>query len=586
MQFLLAAVNAKYIHTNSAIYSLRAYAGENLRPYISLVEYTINNRMEEILGDLYKRHPDVIGFSCYIWNFNLIKELLWEIPKVLPNTDIWLGGPEVSFEASKILENYPMVKGIMTGEGEETFRDLVAYYAGNENPRTGSKYHELKDIPGLVLCEGTTLSRSLLDMNDLPFIYEDLKEFENKIVYYETSRGCPFRCSYCLSSIDKQVRLRDIDKVKRELQFFLDHKVPQVKLIDRTFNCNRSHAMEIWNYIKEHDNGVTNFHFEVAADILNEEEIALLKSLRPGLAQLEIGVQTTNPNTLREINRNVDISKIADVVEKIRSGRNIHIHLDLIAGLPFEGYESFQKSFNDVYAMKPEQLQLGFLKVLKGTEIWQKAVDYGIVYGERPPYEVLYTGWISYEQILRLKQVEEMVELYYNSNQFTHTLSALEREFEDPFAMFEALAEYYEESGYFINAPARSYRYQVLLEFVQKTAPQKEELFKELLTYDYYLRENAKSRPSFSSDLSPYRDQIWEFYQKEEKKPELLKDYCKYHARQIMKMTHMDTFFYPVWESGNKEMKRSESPSFILFDYERRDALTKEAMAIKVELEA
>lgn len=578
MQFLLTAINAKYIHSNPAVYSLKAFAGKKLEPFITLAEYTINNRVEEILGDIYRKHPDVIGFSCYIWNFRLIQELLPELAKVLPETDIWLGGPEVSFEAEKVLSKFPMIKGIMVGEGEETFRDVISYYVGNGREEIGSKYHRLEDIPGLALRDNTVKVRTSMDMNEIPFPYENLQGFENRIVYYETSRGCPFRCSYCLSSIDKSVRLRNLDLVKSELQFFLDKKVPQVKLIDRTFNCNHSHAMEIWRYIKEHDNGVTNFHFEVAADIMREEELTLLSDMRPGLVQLEIGVQTTNRNTLKEINRSTDIAQIAGVVEKIKDHRNIHIHLDLIAGLPFEGYESFQKSFNDVYAMKPAQLQLGFLKVLKGTKIREKAEQYGIVYQENPPYEVLFTKWISYEEILILKQVEEMVELYYNSGQFTHMLPVLEREFVTPFEMYLQLASFYQEKGYFVNTPARSHRYQILLEFALTVSPEKEALYRELLTFDYYLRENAKSRPSFCRDLSSYRDKIWEFYQREEKEAQILTDYQQYHARQKMKMTHMEVFFYPVWEAdSNRELQKSKAPDFILFDYAKRDVLTKEA---------
>lgn len=578
MQFLLTAINAKYIHSNPAVYSLKAFAGKKLEPFITLAEYTINNRVEEILGDIYRKHPDVIGFSCYIWNFRLIQELLPELAKVLPETDIWLGGPEVSFEAEKVLSRFPMIKGIMVGEGEETFRDVISYYVGNGREEIGSKYHRLEDIPGLALRDNTVKVRTSMDMNEIPFPYENLQGFENRIVYYETSRGCPFRCSYCLSSIDKSVRLRNLDLVKSELQFFLDKKVPQVKLIDRTFNCNHSHAMEIWRYIKEHDNGVTNFHFEVAADIMREEELTLLSDMRPGLVQLEIGVQTTNRNTLKEINRSTDIAQIAGVVEKIKDHRNIHIHLDLIAGLPFEGYESFQKSFNDVYAMKPAQLQLGFLKVLKGTKIREKAEQYGIVYQENPPYEVLFTKWISYEEILILKQVEEMVELYYNSGQFTHMLPVLEREFVTPFELYLQLASFYQEKGYFVNTPARSHRYQILLEFALTVSPEKEALYRELLTFDYYLRENAKSRPSFCRDLSSYRDKIWEFYQREEKEAQILTDYQQYHARRTMKMTHMEVFFYPVWEAdSNWELQKSKAPDFILFDYAKRDVLTKEA---------
>lgn len=575
MQFLLVAVNAKYIHTNPALYSLRAYAGKELIPFVSMAEYTINNRVEEVLGSLYLKDPDVIGFSCYIWNFHFIQELLRELPKVLPETEIWLGGPEVSFDGQEALKKFPVVRGIMAGEGEQTFKDLLSFYVAKDHPKMKSGYGNLLEIPGLVLPEGSSLARTPLDFSTVPFPYDDLGEFKNKIIYYESSRGCPFRCSYCLSSIDKTVRFRDMELVMRELQYFLDHNVPQVKFIDRTFNCSRSRALEIWKYLADHDNGITNFHFEIAAELLGREELELLKIMRPGLLQLEIGVQTTNPETLRKINRPADPEKIAGIVKEIKSGENIHVHLDLIAGLPYEGYDSFGRSFDCVYRMTPHQLQLGFLKVLKGTAIWEQAEAYGIVYGDRMPYEVLYTKWLSYGEVLKLKRIEEMVELYYNSNQFVYTLSALEREFSAPFAMFEELAAYYEKNGYLVNSPARSYRYQVLLDFVKDRIPEKTELFKELLTFDLYLRENAKSRPSFARDLLPWREKIWQFYCGEEEKPDLLAAYSDYHARQTMKMTHMEGFYYPVWEACKEmELIRGKEPGFVLFDYKKRDALT------------
>ncbi len=575
MQFLLVAVNAKYIHTNPALYSLRAYAGKELIPFVSMAEYTINNRVEEVLGSLYLKDPDVIGFSCYIWNFHFIQELLRELPKVLPETEIWLGGPEVSFDGQEALKKFPMVRGIMAGEGEQTFKDLLSFYVAKDHPKMKSGYGNLLEIPGLVLPEGSSLARTPLDFSTVPFPYDDLGEFKNKIIYYESSRGCPFRCSYCLSSVDKTVRFRDMELVMRELQYFLDHNVPQVKFIDRTFNCSRSRALEIWKYLADHDNGITNFHFEIAAELLGREELELLKIMRPGLLQLEIGVQTTNPETLRKINRPADPEKIAGIVKEIKSGENIHVHLDLIAGLPYEGYDSFGRSFDCVYRMTPHQLQLGFLKVLKGTAIWEQAEAYGIVYGDRMPYEVLYTKWLSYGEVLKLKRIEEMVELYYNSNQFVYTLSALEREFSAPFAMFEELAAYYEKNGYLVNSPARSYRYQVLLDFVKDRIPEKTELFKELLTFDLYLRENAKSRPSFARDLLPWREKIWQFYCGEEEKPDLLAAYSDYHARQTMKMTHMEGFYYPVWEACKEmELIRGKEPGFVLFDYKKRDALT------------
>ena len=558
MKFLLAAINAKYIHSNPAIYSLRACAGEKLKPCIELAEYTINQPLQEIMADIYRRGPDAVGFSCYIWNWDMVRQLLGELPKVLPDADLWLGGPEVSYDAEKILGSFPFVRGIMVGEGEAVFRELMEYYAYR-----GKKVRRLEDIPGLCLRSGFTAPRAPMDLNDIPFPYEDLKPFANRILYYETSRGCPFRCSYCLSSIDKTVRFRDVSVVKRELQFFLDHKVKQVKFIDRTFNCRKDHAMAIWRYLYENDNGVTNFHFEISADLLDEEEIALLQKMRPGLVQLEIGVQSVNTDTLRAICRSTDLDRLEAAVEAVHRGRNIHQHLDLIAGLPYEDYESFGRSFDRVYRMKPQQLQLGFLKVLKGSPIREKAEEYGIFSLDSPPYEVLRTRWLSYEEVLRLKRVEEMVELYYNSNQFTCTLPLLESVFDSPFAMFEALADFYGEKGYFTNSPARTYRYQALLEFAVWRDPGRKGVYRELLTYDMYLRENLKSRPEFAKDLTPYKDRVREFFKQ---------------TGRPRNLTHLEPFHYPVWDTDAlRAGKRNETEVFVLFDYERRSPLTYEA---------
>lgn len=582
MKFLLTAVNAKYIHSNPAIYSLRAYVSEEMQRHVALAEYTINQEVSDILADIYLQKPDVIGFSCYIWNWNYIQELLLELPKVLPHTDIWLGGPEVTYDADSILQQYPQLTGIMVGEGEETFKELLTKYVECDRMSAGVPTDKLvnlfAEVQGLCLPTGFTSPRELTDMNTLPFLYEDMEPFTNKIIYYESSRGCPYRCSYCLSSIDKTVRLRDISVVKKELQFFLDNRVSQVKFVDRTFNCNHEHAMAIWQYLYEHDNGVTNFHFEISADILRDDEIALLNKLRPGLAQLEIGVQTTNPQTLQAIRRVMNVEKLEGIVAAIHKGKNIHQHLDLIAGLPYEDYESFGKSFDRVYAMKPEQLQLGFLKVLKGSEMHRCAGEYGICYQDRPPYEVLYTKWLSYEEVLRLKQVEEMVELYYNSNQFTHTLPFLERVFEGPFALFEALADFYKEEGYFVNSPARSYRYQVLLQFATKADEKNQDIYRELLVYDMYLRENLKSRPDFAKDLSEYKEEIRSFYQKEEQDRLLLPDYTEYDWKQLSKMTHLEPFYYPVWDVNSADFPTEYAkPVFVLFDYRNRNPLNYEA---------
>ncbi len=602
MKFLLTGINAKYIHSNPAIHSLVAYAGEELHPYVELAEYTINQQLHAVLSDIYIRKPDVIGFSCYIWNWKMIQELLTELPKILPGVDIWLGGPEVTYHAEKILEQYPFLTGIMVGEGEETFRDLLTYYVekemrqsvlrgdSNDGLQTGSSCsgdarEKLQKIAGLCLPEGYTAVRELTDLSKIPFLYEDLAPFQNRILYYETSRGCPYRCSYCLSSIDKKVRFRDMELVKKELQFFLDHKVPQVKFIDRTFNCDHIHAMEIWRYIYEHDNGVTNFHFEISADILREDEIALLNRFRPGLAQLEIGVQSANEPTIRSINRVMNLEKLEQIVAAIHQGNNIHMHLDLIAGLPYEDYETFGRSFNRVYAMHPEQLQLGFLKVLKGSEMENTARELGIAYLQQPPYEVLHTPWLPFGDLLRLKEVEEMVELYYNSNQFTHTIAFLEHAFETPFRMFECMASFYKEKGYFLNSPARVYRYNVLLDFACRYDGEHTNIYKELLTYDLYLRENAKSRPDFAPDLTDpaVKEAAREFYRGEEENRNYLVGYEGYDWKQMSKMTHFEPFRYSVWNVEQLwEEKAGSTTRYVLFDYRNRSPLTHEAFAFVI----
>lgn len=587
MKFLLTAVNAKYIHSNPAIYSLRAYAGVTYEQHIELAEYTINHSLQSILTGIYEKKPDVIGFSCYIWNIRMIEELLEELPKIMPRVPIWVGGPEVTYRAAEFLEQHPSVQGVMVGEGEATFLEVLRYYL--EEPIS------LSQIAGIVYRDekGRIIQnepRELTNLDRLPFLYHNLEPFTNRIIYYETGRGCPYRCSYCLSSIDKTVRLRSFSVVREELQFFLDHQVTQVKFVDRTFNCNRKHAMDIWQYLIEHDNGVTNFHFEIEADILSEEELALLAKARPGLFQMEIGVQTANPETLHEIRRTARLDRIEHAVAQLKRAGNIHVHLDLIAGLPFEDYESFGHSFDTVYAMEPEQLQLGFLKVLWGSYMQEKAKDYELKYLTTAPYEVLSTKWLSYGDVVRLKRVEEMVELYYNSNQFTTTLPLLEAFFARPFAMYQALADFYEDNGYFVTTPSRIYRYQVLLDFILSIAPGEHlAYFKEALTYDIYLRENAKSRPDFAPDLQEYKNVITDFYREEAENHRFLPESSQYDARQLQRMTHLEVLQYPVFsKEKTAELKNGlwekEESYFVLFDYASRNPLTYEARVVVLPL--
>ena len=544
MKFLLTAINAKYIHSNPGVYSLKMFAesqgaaeavqgdqdpredGLPCAPFVEIAEYTINNQMELILEDIYRRKPDMVGISCYIWNIAYALDLVRDIHKVLPETDIWLGGPEVSYDAPQLLARELEVFGVMKGEGEEMFAGLLDCYRTLgctvrslsrgvvEEACVSGFWNRMSQVAGLTyhgadgkLCDQPV--RPVMDMSRIPFLYPSLKGFENRIVYYESSRGCPFSCSYCLSSIDKSVRFRDLKLVLPELDFFLEKKVPQVKFVDRTFNAKKSHAMAIWKHILEHDNGVTNFHFEITADLLDEEELDLISRMRPGLIQLEIGVQSTNPDTIKAIRRKMDLDRLRYVVERINAGKNVHQHLDLIAGLPFEDYDSFGRSFNDVYSMEPEQFQLGFLKVLKGSYMHEKVPDYDLQYRGKAPYEVLSTKWLPYSDVLRLKGVEDMVEVYYNSRQFMRTLKLFEQEFDGAFAMYEYMAGYYDEQHLTGLNHSRLARYEIFHDLISRRAEQERmSMFEDALMCDLYLRENAKSRPSFALAQAPYKEEI------------------------------------------------------------------------------
>lgn len=567
MKVVLTAINAKYIHSNLAVYSLRAYAKE-YKNDIEIAEYTINQQVDDILRDLYKKKPDVLCFSCYIWNLSYVEEVIREIKKICPKLPIWVGGPEVSYDAADVLKRLPEVTGVICGEGEETFQEVLSYYYGVNVNFADIKGIAYRDEKGEVIQNEW---RKPIDLSTVPFVYHDMEDFKNKIIYYETSRGCPFSCSYCLSSIDKCLRFRDIELVKKELQFFIDQEVPQVKFVDRTFNCKHAHAMEIWKFLMEQDKGITNFHFEVAADLLNEEELQLIAQMRPGLIQLEIGVQSTNDETIREIRRTMKFSEVARIVKRINENGNVHQHLDLIAGLPYEGMERFKQSFDDVYRLYPEQLQLGFLKVLKGSYMEEQKESYGLVYKSKPPYEVLYTKWLSYAEMLELKMVEEMVEVYYNSRQFVYTLQHLEKEFSSPFALYYELGKYYEREGLHLVSHSRIARYEILLGFIQSLGTGKEEFYKELLTLDLYLRENVKNRPAFAGEYSVGKEILHAFYEKEAEEHQYLTGYETYDKRQLRKMTHIEAFHYDVLGDGRPQEQ------MILFDYENRSKLNHQA---------
>ena len=656
MRFLLCGINAKYIHSNLAIFSLKAYADRKKIPgaEIILKEYTINNYVEDILQDLYEEKADVVIFSCYIWNISFVRELAAELKKVSPDVKIWAGGPEVSYAANKFLMENPAFDLIMQGEGEEVFSELIRltveekcrikdvykqseskkvlsgivekrysierkqavkeekdiedkHFAGEDNvyPTNYIDMSKLQKLQGIAVRDfsgkaalGNAESNienktkiintgfaTLMDMDTIPFVYEDFHLFEHKILYYETSRGCPFCCSYCLSSVDKTVRFRSLPIVKKELDAFLEAKVPQVKFVDRTFNCNRQRAIDIWSYLVEHDNGITNFHFEISSDLLGEEELELFAKMRPGLIQLEIGVQSTNGETVDAIHRHMDLDKLFHYVDRVHELGNIHQHLDLIAGLPYENYERFGCSFDDLYAHEPDQLQLGFLKVLKGTMMEEEVKKYSILYRNQPPYEVLGTKWLSYDEIILLKGVEELVELYYNSGQYTLTLKYAVPFFESPFRFYEMFSAWYRGKGYHKLNHNRLEKYNILREFLREHIDENEwDTLDEIMLYDMYLRENVKGRPAWAKDTAQYKKEWKALYREQGEKlfPEDVQAGI-YDSKRAANQSHIEVFEINIKkfeQSGQVEKKKV----FCLFDYSRRNPLNRAARTVEWEI--
>lgn len=582
MKVLLVGINAKYIHTNLAIYSLLANAGEQ-KKNVKIVEYTINHTLEEILQGIYIEKPDIIGFSVYLWNVEYVKALAADLKKVLKTTLFFAGGPEVSYDAETFLQENEAFDFIMVGEGELCFKALLNNFSeisGSFSDQTVKK--ALEKTPSLVYrdtkqsaIKSTEFLHESMDMDDLVFPYDDFSIFENKILYYESIRGCPFRCSYCLSSIDKTVRQKSLEKTKKELDIFLKKRVRQVKFVDRTFNCDKERAYELWKYLRDNDNGVTNFHFEIAGDLLTDADVELFSTMRQGLIQLEIGVQSTNQETLKEIKRVMNIDKLSQRVSSIKKGKNIHQHLDLIAGLPFEDKESFIKSFNDVYKMRPDQLQLGFLKVLKGSYMDEMKNEYSASFLAKPPYEVLQTAWLSYDDIIELKTVERMVETYYNSLQFVAILSFLEIFYTDAYKMFLEIGRFYEKKGYNEGKQSRVSQYRILWEFIcEKIEKGKlgkvelgdKDLVREIFTYDFYLRDYVKNAPEF-------------VLQRNKATVNRLREHLE--SKSMWNQIYINEFCVD-FDSLISMKKLKKTKTYIMkFDYSNRDKLSNNAQIIK-----
>ena len=537
---ILAALNAKYIHSNLALRYLSRFQNNNQKHHVETMEFTINQRLDFIAEELFRKQPDVVLFSCYIWNVEMLRQLCPILKKIMPDCVIGFGGPEVSYESETFLRENPAVDFVMRGEGELVFTKYLEHLDAG-NPAT------LGEIESLTYRQGdeifSTPQMHPMDLALLPFPYEDdFSDVQNQIIYYESSRGCPYHCGYCLSSVENGVRFVPLDKVLPDLQKFLDKNVPQVKFIDRTFNCKKSHAMAIWKYLHEHDNGVTNFHFEITADLIDQETIDFLKTVRKGLFQFEIGVQSTNPQTIRAINRNVDFAALSEIVQQIKDGGNIHQHLDLIAGLPYEDYDSFGCSFNDVYALHPEQLQLGFLKVLKGSMLHQKQKEFEIVYHDTAPYEVLTTHELPYADTLRLKYVEEMVETYYNSGRFLHTLAYLVPLYESPFAFFEALSQFWVSENYHYLGLSKMGLFDVLWRFVEQNPKVDKRKLQWEMKFDIALHEKPKKLPAWLTvtNEEQWHDKVFAFYGNPALWQKCLPHYKS--NKEAIRQTHLEVF--------------------------------------------
>ena len=555
---ILAALNAKYIHSNLALRYLSRFQNNNQKHDVETMEFTINQRLDFIAEELFRKQPDVVLFSCYIWNVEMLRQLCPILKKIMPDCVIGFGGPEVSYESETFLRENPAVDFVMRGEGELVFTKYLEHL-DTGNPATLGEIESLTYRQGEMIV--STPQMHPMDLALLPFPYEDdFSDVQNQIIYYESSRGCPYHCGYCLSSVENGVRFVPLDKVLPDLQKFLDKNVPQVKFIDRTFNCKKSHAMAIWKYLHEHDNGVTNFHFEITADLIDQETIDFLKTVRKGLFQFEIGVQSTNPQTIRAINRNVDFGALSEIVQQIKDGGNIHQHLDLIAGLPYEDYDSFGRSFNDVYALHPEQLQLGFLKVLKGSMLHQKQKEFEIVYHDTAPYEVLTTHELPFADTLRLKYVEEMVETYYNSGRFLHTLAYLVPLYESPFACFEALSQFWIRENYHYLGVSRMGLFDVLWRFVEQNPKVEKRKLQWEMKFDIALHEKPKKLPAWLTvtNEEQWHDKVFAFYGNPDLWQKCLPHYKS--NKEAIRQTHLEVF-------GDEKQKA------VLFDYGKRDLL-------------
>ena len=510
MKILLSTLNTKYVHTNIAI----KYLYETIKDKdVNVKEFTINEPIGKILRDIMSFNADVIAFSVYIWNVEDILKLCENIKKLRPSIKIILGGPEVTYRSEEILNEYSFIDYVIVGEGEEAFPNLIEYIENGftnklnslvENDSKGTNY-ELQEE---TLLKNVTYRKNgniivgdigmICDITKIPRIARKIAyEYDGKIVYIETVRGCPYNCSYCLSSTIKGIRPFLMDRVKDELKILMDAKVRLIKFVDRTFNYDKKRALEIWRFILD-NNICSEFHFEISAHLIDDEILEFFKTVPKGVFRLEIGVQSTNPDTIKAINRNTNFEVITKVTKKIMENKNITTHLDLIAGLPYEGYERFKESFNDVYDLNPSELQLGFLKLLSGCQITAEKDLYEYEYTSYPPYEVLKNKFISFEEITKLKYVEEMVDVFYNSCRYINSLDIVLTKFDTPFEFYYELSRFALENGYLERKISAEEWMDVLYKFYKFQEFKDIEIFTQKLREDHFNSFENKRRRGLS----------------------------------------------------------------------------------------
>lgn len=564
MKLLLTTLNSKFTHSSLALRYIKAYL-KKFGHEVDMEEYTINNTIDFIQGQIYKSHYDVVTFSCYIWNFEMTLEIAKNLKKLSPKLKIVFGGPEVSYDPAEIMKKYDFIDYIVFGEGEESFKELYEEILIKDECKNKSK------IKGITYRENELIikndDRDLIEnMDDIPFPYENLDGLENRILYYESTRGCPFNCQYCLSSTINGVRFLSIERTKEDLKFFIDNRVMQVKFVDRTFNANKKHALEIMKFCHENDNGYTNFHFEMTATLIDDETLAFMKTVRAGLFQLEVGVQSTNKNTISEIKRNIEFDKVKIVCEDIVSNQNTHLHLDLIAGLPYENLESFLMSIDDVIEIRPEKLQLGFLKLLKGSGLRNNMHKYGYIYNEKAPYEVMCNTYISYDEILLLKEIEELMESYYNSGYFKYTIEYLFKAFEKPSLFFRGFAKYWDEEKINHVSHKSDALFTIIYEFAKHSEVCDLDLLADLLQFDYVRIGKRKELPWYNSgDIKLIREKSHAFLQNEENLYKYLPGFIGTTAKSIIKKVHIASFSYDIKNLNYDDYRKSEC--IYIFNY-------------------